>query len=334
MLQAHGLCSYLRGIGIDAELVDYDQPATTQYFSRIRRFPPAINQWLRLRRCRKFVVTRQHRSVEHCTSVEEFRRFSGKYTHLITGSDQVWFTGPVQYYDPMYFLDFPFPYGKKISYAPSVGGIESFGEFEGQVRDALMDLDSISVRDANSDRLVKSLIGKDPVMVSDPTFLHDFKELVDSRRPIAEPYMVIFGAVPPEREPVLREIADRMKLKEIITLQYPNTVATKRIPAPSPEDWLTYLHHSSFVATTYFHGTVFAMKFRKPFASFPTKGRVKKVSALLKDSALTDRLILTGERSAVTAAELLAPIDWNQVEEKVGARVTVSTEFLKQALGA
>ena len=76
------------------------------------------------------------------------------------------------------------------------------------------------------------------------------------------------------------------------------------------------------------------MKFRKPFASFPTKGRVKKVSALLKDSALTDRLILTGERSAVTAAELLAPIDWNQVEEKVGARVTVSTEFLKQALGA
>jgi hypothetical protein len=332
MLQAHGLCSYLRGIGIDAELVDYDQPATTQYFSRIRRFPPAINQWLRLRRCRKFVETSQHRSLEHCTSVEEFRRFSGKYTHLITGSDQVWFTGPVQYYDPMYFLDFPFPGGRKISYAPSVGGVESFGEFEDRVRKALMDFDSISVRDANSDRLVKPLIGRDPVKVSDPTFLHDFKDLVDSRRPIAEPYMVIFGAVPAERESLLREVAERLKLKRIVSLQYPNGVATSRIPAPSPGTWLTYLYHSDFVATSYFHGTVFAMKFQKLFASFPTKGRVKKVSALLEDSALEDRLLLSDEKRDASAFALIAPIDWGRVNARVNARVLESTEFLRRAL--
>lgn len=332
MLQAYGLCHYLRMLGHDAEIVDYEQPATTRFHESMRWFPPAINRWLRLRRCRTFVKRHQHVGEGHCISVEGFRPSIGKYSHLITGSDQVWFTGPVQYYDPMYFLDFPFPGGKKISYAPSVGGIESFGEFEGKVRKALEDFDHISVRDSNSSRLLEPLIGRDPVRVSDPTFLHDFKDLLDSRRPIAEPYMVIFGAVPVERESLLREIAERLKLKRIITLQYPNTVATSRVAAPSPETWLNYLHHSDFVATTYFHGTIFAMKFQKQFVSFPTTGRVKKVSVLLEDTALTDRLLLSGERSEISASELIAPIDWDRVNAKVSARVTESTEFLRLAL--
>jgi len=333
MLQAYALCEHLRSQGINTELIDYEQPATTEYYRLKWGFPPPIRHWLRLRRGRQFVLKRQHRSSFHCTSVSTLLPHVASYTHLITGSDQVWFTGPVQYYDPVYFLDFPFA-GKKISYAPSAGGIDSFGEFSDRARIALRRFEAISVRDSNTHRLVRELTGDVPTVVSDPTFLHNFAELIRPAPPVSQPYLALFGAIPAQHHNFVRDIATKLGLRQIVSLQYPNTgLATVRLASPSPEDWLTTLRHAGFVATTYFHGTVFAIKFRRRFVSIPTDGRVKKVSALLRDLTLQNRLVLKSDLRAPDPAAFVDQIDWTDPQKALDALTDESKAFLLRAIG-
>lgn len=107
MLQAYALCTRLRELGYDAETIDYEQPELKCYFQFKWGFPPRLVNWSRIKRCSKFVREKLTKSAKTYTSAESFFKDASKYDALIAGSDQIWFTGPVQYYDRMYFLDIP-----------------------------------------------------------------------------------------------------------------------------------------------------------------------------------------------------------------------------------
>lgn len=332
MLQAHALCSFLNGRGVDTELVDYDQPATTAYFSMKWSFPPRINQWLRLRRCRRFVRARNRLSPFDCTSAREIASQGSRYSHLITGSDQVWFTGPVQYYDPVYFLEFAFPHGRKISYAPSVGGIASFGEYSERVKKALSEFSRVSVRDEHSRAVVLAATGMAPPLVVDPTLLHPFSDLVGTVPPSSEPFLLIFGDLPAAVEAAVSRFAAQKGIQKIISLQYPSRCATRRVAAPSPEEWLSYFYRAAFVVTTYFHGAVFAIKFRKPLLSLPTRGRVKKVTTFLADLAQTERLVNDEATTEEVLAVMNRPMEWSETTMRMERKIADSERFLMDAV--
>lgn len=334
MLQAYGLVTHLKNLGHVAELVDYDQPATTAYFKPAWSFPPRINSHRRFWACKRFVARHQPRSNYHCNSVESFLKHADRYDLLFTGSDQVWFTGPVQYYDPMYFLDFALPQVQKASYAPSAGGIETFGEFEGKVKKALDNFSSLSVRDDNTERLLRDL-GFDPTRVLDPTFLHDFHDLINQdSSPVSEPYLLIFGNLSGEAEARTKSKAEELGIKRIVSLQYNSNIATDRLAAPSPIVWLNYFFHASFVCTTYFHGSVFALKFKKPFVSIPTRGRVRKVTALLDDTGLRSQLAIEGKDgfSADLESAFRTEISWDRVEAQKNPKIDSSKAYIESAI--
>ncbi|MBE2212326.1 MAG: polysaccharide pyruvyl transferase family protein, partial [Opitutaceae bacterium] len=282
MLQSYGLSSYLRGLGIDAEVVNYRQPALEDYFRFRLGFPPALKHWMRLRAGSAFVEQRLHKSPRQLRSVDEFMREADGYDALITGSDQVWFTGPVQYYDPMFFLDLPEARARKISYAASAGGNKTFGEHEDKVRTALSRFDHIGVRDAHTASLVRPLTDKPFTHTVDPVFVHDFAELLDERPPSSEPYVLVFGDFRGTLAEVVRQVRRQTGIGKVVTLQYPCPEATLRLASVGPVEWLNWFRHASFVVTSYFHGTVVAAKFRRPFVSVPTPGRREKVSTLLE----------------------------------------------------
>ncbi|MDX2187617.1 MAG: polysaccharide pyruvyl transferase family protein [Opitutaceae bacterium] len=332
MLQAYASCAYLNEQGINTELIDYDQPATTEYYRFKWTLPPNVNHWLRLKRAADFVRDKQKKCRFHCTGADGLMPHLKDYTHLITGSDQVWFTGPVQYYDPMYFLDFSFSHGTKISYAPSAGGIDSFGEFEPRVRNAVNDIRHLSVRDSNTASLVSKLTGREPTLVVDPTLLHHFKDLVSETPPQPEPYLLLFGKIPDSYAKLVADEAKAQGIRRIVSLQYANAIATHRVAAPSPQDWLNHFYHAEKVVTTYFHGSVFAIKFNKPFLSIPTQGRIKKVTSLLADAGLSDRGFV-GEPDLPRAKEKLsAPVDWASALKGLNTKIDSSKRFLESAL--
>ncbi len=332
MLQAHGLSSHLRQAGLDAELVNYRQPELDQYFRFKFRIPPAVNHWRRLRNCARFVDNTIHIGTPAIRSAGQFQSHVGTYDAFITGSDQVWFTGPVQFYDPMFFLDFPAAGKRKISYAASAGGNETFGKFEDQVRNAVNDFDHLGVRDAHTASLVAPLTPKALTQTVDPVFLHDFDELLSDQRPSREPYLLVFGDFQGDLAKVVREVKQATGLQKVVTLQYPCPESTVREASPGPVEWLNWFRHADFVVTSYFHGTVVAAKFQRPFISVPTPGRRHKVATLLEPLGIRRRCLVDVSEMGAVREIAGEGIDWGAVTAQLEPRINASKEFLRTAL--
>ena len=332
MLQAHGLSSHLKSEGVDAEVINYRQPALEKYFRFQWKFPPAVNHWMRLWNSTRFVENTIPKSPEIVRSQEEFQRHVSGYDAFITGSDQVWFTGPVQYCDPMFFLDFPAAGKRKISYAASAGGNENFGEFEERVRGALAGFDHLGVRDAHTESLIRPLTYKPISRTVDPVFLYGFDELLSDRPPVKEPYVLVFGDFRGELAKVVRKVRDATGLKKVISLQYPCPDATERLASAGPVEWLNHFKHASFVVTSYFHGTVVAVKFHRPFVSVPTPGRRHKVATLLEPLGLRHRCFLDAREMQELPNVALETVNWAEVDGKLDPMIVSSKEFLRSAL--
>lgn len=332
VLQAYALATYLRSTGHDTQTIDYRQPQLEAMYRMRWKFPPAINHWLRLRRNDQFVDTQLPLSSFKCRSVGEFTPHIKNFDAFITGSDQVWFTGPVQYYDPMYFLDFPAPEKRKISYAASTGGTTDFGEFKPRIREALAQYNHIGVRDSHTAQLVTPLAPHAPTQVVDPVFLCDFTDLIRPKPPCAEPYLLVFGDFSGRLAPALQAIIKATGLKTIVSLQYPCPQATHRVAAPSPTDWLTYFRHATFVVTSYFHGAAIAAKFERPFISIPTPGRRIKVATMLDWMGLSRRCFLTDPTTTECAARSGESTDWADMRKRLAEKVSQSKAFLEIAL--
>jgi hypothetical protein len=332
MLQAHGLSSHLRGAGVDAEVVNYRQPALEEYFRFQWKFPPAVNHWRRLRNCSRFVENTIPKSPEVVRSFEEFQRHVSRYDAFITGSDQVWFTGPVQYYDRMFFLDFPAAGKRKISYAASAGGNENFGEFEDRVRNALEGFDHLGLRDAHTESLVRPLTDKPISRTVDPVFLYGFEELLSEKPPMNEPYVLVFGDFRGGLARVVRDVRNTTGIRKVVSLQYPCPEADVRLSSAGPVEWLNHFRHASFVVTSYFHGTVAAAKFHRPFVSVPTPGRRHKVATLLEPLGLRHRCFLDAREMERLPEIARETVDWAAVDARLDPMIASSKEFLRTAL--
>ncbi len=332
MLQAHGLSSYLRGEGLDAEVIDYRQPDLERYFRFKWKFPPAMNHWRRLRRCTRFVEETIPTGSATVSSREEFQQHVSQYDAFITGSDQVWFTGPVQFYDRMFFLDFSASGKRKISYAASAGGNVNFGEFEQQVSRAMEGFDHLGVRDAHTESLIRPLTEKPITRTVDPVLLYGFEELLSAQAPEKEPYILVFGDFRGGLAKVVRDVRMATGIRKVISLQYPCPEATCRVASAGPVEWINYFKHAAYVVTSYFHGTVAAVKFHRPFVTVPTPGRRHKVATLLDPLGLRRRCFLDAAELAELPKIVRETLDWKAVDGNLDPMVASSKEFLRAAL--
>ena len=94
-----------------------------------------------------------------------------KYDYIVYGSDEIWnFKNDLIGLDLIYFGDKI--KGKKVSYAPSFGNIETNINIPIKILKLLKDF-TISVRDINSLNIISKNLGTLPDIVLDPTFLID-----------------------------------------------------------------------------------------------------------------------------------------------------------------
>ncbi|MDX2132727.1 MAG: polysaccharide pyruvyl transferase family protein [Planctomycetota bacterium] len=330
MLQAYALQRALEALGHDAVAINY----TNQHLDGVYRvgvFPPRPTKWLRSRRARAFVRDHVRTSGSRLRSVDDVARVAEQYDVLVTGSDQVWFTGPVQGYDPVYFLDLPGVGTPRISYAPSAGATSNFGSDGPRIRQVLSGYAAISVRDEFTEAVVRTVTDRPLARVVDPVLLHDFAEVRDSHlawRPVREPYLAVFGNLDTRAASLAREVAASLKLR-LVTLQYRLNGGT-RVPAPDPWQWMAALRNASCVVTTYFHGAVVPLKFGVPVLCFPTKNRVPKVTALLRDAGVTGALVPATPAEALYAVE--AQRAGRAAEESLGPKIAASREWLARSL--
>ena len=95
----------------------------------------------------------------------------------------------------------------------------------------------------------------------------------------------------------------------------------------TPQDFVSLIHHSSFIVTNSFHGTAFSLIFNKEFIVFEEKTKVNiRIDSLLE-------LLHLSERSVSSAKfDISQTIDYNAVNRILSQQILISQKYLTNAI--
>ena len=263
----------------------------------------------------------------------------------LTGSDQCW-NPKYMYHDLSMLLNFAPDSARKISYSASFGSTQIEEEYREEYSTLLKRYDKISVREDSGREVVRDLTGRtDAEFVLDPTFLLDRAEWcryapaephpAASRRKFILCYILGYVFQPyPQINEMLTKISKMtgMPLVFLGKHSYDGPEEHLTIPDAGPLDFVRLMRDASFVVTTSFHGTAFAINFQKDFISVlnPNLSRDNRVVHILRQAGLENRGITLGEN--VERFRGLLKTDHEKSREKIGVLREKSLRFLFDAL--
>lgn len=190
---------------------------------------------------------------------------------------------------------------KVISYAASFGNttyekLERYGVAD-EIGGCLRHFDGVSVRDANSAAIVKTLTGEAPLVHLDPVLVGGVE--AESWAPCNEDrFMILYGYAFRFTEDECRvalEFAHSHGL-ELVALGEDQPMRDCHVRC-RPDQVLPYFRSADYVLTDTFHGSIFSIVAHTPFATIPRSdrngqgGNVQKLTSLLDDLCLSARRI-------------------------------------------
>ncbi len=220
------------------------------------------------------------------------------YDVYITGSDQVW--NPIHIKnDNSFLLDFVPDVAAKISYASSFSTKDIDDTLLPRYAKYLSRYKCLSVREQSGADLVCKIISKRADIVCDPTLLlnkENWKTLISKQKPlIKKPYILAYilryAYDPyPEINKILSDIQRLFSGMHIVFLDWSFVNSFRKgasvMKNAGPVDFINLVSNASFIVTTSFHGTAFAINLEIPFYSV--------VSKYNKDTRMTDLLDVVG----------------------------------------
>lgn len=263
---------------------------------------------------------------------------------FISGSDQVFNPTLWEYSGPEYFLDFVDPENNIVSYASSFGNSYDLNNsHHTDIKQWLQRFNAISVREDYAVDICKQAFDLKAEKVLDPVFLcrtSAYEELINhSELKVKTPYILSFILDPEEwKRELILDVSSKVGLpytnlinaidfeKNIKKLGLDNTMSNIDI-----EDWLYYYKNAQFIITDSFHGTCFAIIFKKPFISIANKQRGEnRFISLLSEIGLLGRMIY--ELNDVKKFDLFSPINYDEVYDKLTPKTNDSLNWLKAAV--
>lgn len=276
------------------------------------------------------------RIIHHYRFLKEFDKVSScldisnnavkEYDVIIVGSDELWNleNGSFKHYK-QYFghgLDNKLI----ISYAVSSNKVtpERFLELTNKSED-FSSFNSISVRDQNTQNIVKIIGNREAKIVVDPTLLiDDWKRYIV---PCKEKNFILLYSmtVYEDEKRAIRKLASETG-KKIITIGCYNPWCDKSVYA-TPFEFLGYVQAADYVITSQFHGVMFSIIFNKQFVIQP-QNKVKVLDAMEKFE-LNDRDV-SGKEDLLQI--LQKEINYKHINSLVDNYRHESLEWLNEAL--
>ena len=356
-LQAYATCYAIRRLGFDAEIINYKFPneyhATLQ---RVKREEPMPSIWQlrlnglcskligvslekRLERLRYFFEQYVPLSREEYATREQLAEEAPEYDIYVTGSDQVWNPRWIGE-DTSYLLEWVPDNKKKIAYAASFGIRELPTSICESYRRLLKRYDHISVREESS--ILDDLLGERGKVTLDPTFLlnkREWSELI-SEQPLVKGdyilcYLLRYTYDPfPYAEQVIRYVKKTTGMKVVMIGPEATYILNgyKVLPNCGPLDFLNLFYNASYVITSSFHGTSFAINFRKDFITIiddNDAGDNRQVS-LVKKLGLGSECVV--RKNSSLADRPLPRIDYSLKAPAIDSAVADSLKYLADAL--
>ena len=340
-LQAYGLKMTIENLGHEVVFVDYKIEKPIVPFKNEKGF---INRSLRkvyhlLKQVvfkRKTLASLFDLNYFAMLGLSETKSCRTNVDVLVIGSDEVFNclqTNPnVGYSKELFGKDNNA--GKVISYAASFGhstlkGLKNYG-IDSEVGELLRSFSGISVRDHNSCEIVKELTGMLPVLNVDPVIISDFNKLIPPPKGLIN-YILIYAyenRICSEAEiNAIRRFAEKYN-KLLVSIGAHQKWTDVKLEA-NPFELLAFVKGADYIITDTFHGSIYAIKYNRPFATIIRESNMQKLSDLLQRFSVEDREV----RDMDKLEEILQrPINFERVNRIINLETEKSIRYLKESI--
>lgn len=346
VLQAYAMVKVMQKMGLDAELIDFRHPRTTDMYEWKLWSPYKSWIW----NLGKFIFRgllgfgKKHEQVfsdfienvlKKSARVKDRKDIPDIYDVLICGSDQIWNPDASGENDPIYYLDFGTT-SCKFSYAASSGS-RRFGDSDPtRFEQYLSNMKSIGVREQFMQDYIKEKFELSSVVNPDPTFLLDAKEWTQIEKPykgLPEKYLLIY-TIERVKETVefAHAVARRLKLP---TVQICNDKGLRALLHKgvdyslmdvAPQQFLWLFHHASFIVTNTFHGNMFSVIFRKNFVHYAICSNDSRITTLHKAIGLDSNVMFYPNNHI---DDIRFKIDFSKTEDKISAYAAKGIKYIQ-----
>ena len=219
---------------------------------------------------------------------------------------------------------------RSVSYAASFGDPHFSEESYRILNDRVLNFRALGIRE---NLMIPYLREHTTVPVQrtiDPTLLltaEDYRQIT-AERIEEDRYLLLYSRrYSPEMEAYADTLASENGWKIVdISLRAINAERGHRMAyGAGVEEFLSLVKHAEYVVTNSFHGAIFSVQFRRPFAVFSREQCGNKTDELMQLFGLRDRLLISGK-------EHFAPIVYDEVHETIAEARSTSLAFLQTEL--
>ena len=232
------------------------------------------------------------------------------YDLVVVGSDEVWNTRHPWYGGKGLFFGIGLHCAPVVAHAASFGSHPASAPLAPFLADGLRRFASITVRDVNSQSIIRNATGLEPDIVLDPCLHFEPSPGTEGDVPL-QPYAVVYGVgFSPVFVRCVTEWA-RANGIHLVSVGYRNDWADENRLFASPDDFVQLMRRAQAVATNYFHGCVFALRYARPFLCETTPYREIKIRGLLAILGADHHRFGQGDTEAACTQRLSEPLSHN-----------------------
>ncbi len=289
-LQAYATQFIIEKLGYECEIIDYEFPNKWHFekgvigTSGVKKNISDIVHKLGIKPGHRKKIKLNHAVNKYLnlsktySTPSEIKNNPPTYDIYITGSDQTWNPKHTKG-DDVFLLAFAPENAKKISFSASIAGNELKEKYKPSFKKLLKKYNNISIRDSGGNKIIKELIGKEADVTLDPTLMMSKDEwsLFSKNRKSRysnNGYIIFYLIthsfdVTPYIYEILKKLQEKTKLKIYSFSKIPSSfgINYESCADISAEDFIELFEKSSYVVTSSFHGTAFAVNFGIPLYS-------------------------------------------------------------------
>jgi len=267
---------------------------------------------------------------------DDFYKLNNRCDTFITGSDQVWrnncATGVLnnELNWTIFFLDFVRSNKRKLSYAASIGREEIPGtptDLE-KINFYLSQFDDISVRENRVVELLKENFNINSTQLVDGVF-HIPVELLNemtNEYKANEKYIGVFTLPYFKTQTWYKDILDKISAKLNLPIKEFDWDYTTPV-----EEWLAFIKNSEFMVTDSYHCTIFSIIFNKNFIQVKNNPKAQsRFDSIFKILDIQNKIVSESDIQ-IDIDELLKPLDWESINNKIQEEKLRAENWMKQA---
>lgn len=252
-------------------------------------------------------------------------------TKFVCGSDTIFCTLEFHGFDDGYYANYPSMKGNAISYAASFGDATFDDKTYPILNNRLQNFRALGIRENKFVPYIKEHVSVPCQKTIDPTLLLTSKDYdtIAVDRIIKEKYILLYARrYNPKMFAYADKLAKENNFKIIDISLRAETLKDKHEPwyKAGVEEFLSLVKHAEFVVTNSFHGLIFAVQYRRPFAVFIREQANSKIDELLELFGLQHHMMINGDEF------LPATIDYDSVYNRIQVYREDSLTFFKNSI--